>query len=393
MFLHGIFHVLFKPFDAFREIAERPTYHGPGLIILAIIAVSTANVYVNALKVYVEVPTPENDEWTESTANLSWRWTSNGVLLTDLDSVRGNYSIQSSYTNATRTLVSLSGIGPLSCSKGGYDRLSFRIKWVHKDGRPPTSNATVHLVSGDENVYFLSSISANISRNSNEWANITMSIGPESEGWTPIGSPQWASITGVQFRLDWAPTDAGELKVKIDDLFFGGEYGLLVEGEAFSLLLFAYLTNTLLNLLISWFTLAIILFAFLRITGFKSATWKPLFITAGYTLSVLIVQYALNALLVGTLPALYFPFEALNPVTGEEEAANQVTSQIYGENWFSTWQFQTSAFLFYAFNAWAAMLVVVALHFLYEMDWKRAIPIAVTSYLIAFLLKGFISPL
>jgi len=391
VFLYGIFHVLFKPIKAFKEIAEKPTYRGPILIILAIIIVSAFNVYVNVSKVYVEMPTPQNDDWTESIANSTWRWTSNGVLSVDSDSVRGNHSLQVSCTNATKTIIKLSGIGPLSCSEGNHSRLFFRIKWIHKNEKPPSSKAVIRLLSGNEGSYFSSSVAENISQSSDEWANITVSVGPRSTGWTSTGSPDWNNITGVQFELSWAPSDVDEPKVKIDDLFFGGaEYTPLLETGPVTLLLFAYLTNTLLNLFINWFVLTIILLIILKITGFKSVAWRPLYIASGYVFSTLIVEYTLNTLLIGMLPQLYLPFEAFNPAVGEEAIAQDVISRIYSENWFPTWQFQINAYLFYVFNAWAALLVAVALRFLLETDWRRAISIAAVAYFIAFILSRLI---
>jgi len=312
----------------------------------------------------------------------------------DSDSVRGNYSLQAFYTNATKAFIRLDDIGPLDCSEGGYNKLFFRIKWANKDGEPPSSNATIKLISGSENNYFSSSITENISRNSGEWANLTVSIGPKSEGWTSTGSPNWSYITGLQFELNWFPSKAEDLKVKIDDLFFGGvEYAPLLEKGSFVLLASVYLTSTLIDLFINWFILTVILLVLLKFSGFKSATWKPLFIAAGYTFSPHIVEYALNVLLISMLPHLYLPFEVFNPVIGEEIAAQEATSHIYSEKWFPTWQFQVSGYLFYIFNAWAAILVAVALRFLFEMNWKKAISTAVVSYLMAFILRGLVSPL
>ncbi|MDH5267870.1 MAG: hypothetical protein OEW62_09365, partial [Candidatus Bathyarchaeota archaeon] len=217
LFVREIFRVLYSPLEAFKEIAKKPDVKGPMLILLITVLVTAGAQYISASKTSFENPTPETDTWTESTS----LWTSNGVLSDDTDRIVGNYSVKSFSSSDTCIWMKLTEIGPFDCSgDSGYRGFSFRIKWIHQNEMPPNSNATLQLFSYEENRYFQCNLGNNITSSSNEWANSTVSVGIE-QGWVPVNSPDWKNITGLEFRLAWLPSDAANLTMKIDDVYFG----------------------------------------------------------------------------------------------------------------------------------------------------------------------------
>lgn len=385
LFVRDIFKVLYSPLEAFKEIIKKPDVKGPILILLITVLVTAGAQYISASKTFFENPTPEADSWTESTS----LWASNGVLLNDTDRIVGNCSVNSFSSNDTCIWMKLTEIGPFDCSgDSGYRGLSFRIKWIHQNEKPPSSNATLQLFSYEENRYFRCDLSNNITSSSNEWANLTANVGPW-QGWVSVNSPDWKNITGLEFRLAWLPSDAANLTMKIDDLYFG-EYVSPLASGFFTGWLVSSLMGSATDFIVRWILYAGLLLLTIKIFGGETGPWSALFNVVGYAFAVTMVYIAIDALLINMLPSLSFPLRAWSPVAGEEEIGLALWNQIIQDNWGTIWAYNLRYYLPFTVHVWTAALGTIALHFAREFTWKKAAAISVMAYIMLILLKALI---
>jgi len=385
LFVREIFRVLYSPLEAFKEIVKKPDVKGPMLILLITVLVTAGAQYISASKTFFENPTPEADSWTESTS----LWISNGVLLNDTDRIVGNYSVKSFSSNDTCIWMEFTEIGPFDCSgDSGYRGLSFRIKWIHQNEKSPSSNATLQLFSYEENRYFRCDLSNNITSSSNEWTNLTANVGP-GQGWVSVNSPDWKNITGLEFRLAWLPSDAANLTMKVDDLYFG-EYVSPLASGFFTGWLVSSLMGSATDFIVRWILYAGLLLLTIKIFGGETGSWSALFNVVGYVFAVTMVYIAIDALIINMLPSLSFPLKAWSPVAGEEELGLALWNQIIQDNWGTTLVYNLRYYLPFTVHAWTAALGTIALHFAREFTWKKAAAISVMAYIMLILLKALI---
>ena len=385
LFVREIFRVLYSPLEAFKEIVKKPDVKGPMLILLITVLVTAGAQYISASKTFFENPTPEADSWAESTS----LWISNGVLLNDTDRIVGNYSVNSFSSNDTCIWMKLTEIGPFDCSgDSGYRGLSFRVKWIHQNEKPPSSIATLQLFSYEENRYFRCDLSNNITSLSNEWANLTVNVGP-GQGWVSVNSPDWKNITGLEFRLAWLHSDAANLTMKIDDLYFG-EYVSPLASGFFTGWLVSSLMGSATDFIVRWILYAGLLLLTIKIFGGETGSWSVLFNVVGYVFAVTMVYIAIDALIINMLSSLSFPLKAWSPVAGEEEIGLALWNQIIQDNWGTTLVYNIRYYLPFIVHAWTATLGTIALHFAREFTWKKAAAISVMAYIMLILLKALI---
>ena len=383
--IREVFEVLYSPFKTFKRIVQKPDIKGPMLILLVTVLVTAGAQYVSASKMLFENPTPETDPWTESTL----LWASNGVLLNDTDCIVGNRSVGSSVSNGTHIWMKLNKIGSFDLSgKPEYKSLSFRIMWAHQEGKPPSSNATLKLVSYEENRYFEYDFRSNITSLNNKWANLTVFSGSE-QGWTPVNSPDWRNITGLEFQLAWSSSNAANLTMKIDDLFMG-KYVSPLESDILNIMLINALTGSATDFIIRWILYAGLLLLMIKIFGGETGLWRVLFNVVGYAFAVTMVYVAVDALLISTLPPLSFPLRAWSPVAGEEGIGFTLWTQIIQDNWGTTLAYNLRYYLPYVIHAWTVALGSIAIHFTHELTWKKAVPISTMAYLMLIFLKALI---
>ena len=379
LFVREIFRVLYSPLEAFKEIVKKPDVKGPLLILLITVLVTAGAQYISASKTFFENPTPEADSWTESTS----LWISNGVLLNDSDRIVGNYSVKSFSSNDARIWMKFTEIGPFDCSgDSDYRGLSFRIKWIHQNEKPPSSNATLQLFSYEENRYFKYDLSNNITSSSNEWANLTANVGP-GQGWVSVNSPDWKNITGLEFRLAWLPSDAANLTMKVDDLYFG-EYVSPIASGFFTGWLVSSLMGSATDFIVRWILYAGLLLLTIKIFGGETGSWSALFNVVGYVFAVTMVYIAIDALIINMLPSLSFPLKAWSPVAGEEKIGLALWNQIIQDNWYSTLAYGLRDFVALVFHVWTVALGTIAIHFLREFTWKKSVAIVAMAYIMLF---------
>ena len=165
-----------------------------------------------------------------------------------------------------------------------------------------------------------------------------------------------------------------------------------LNSSMFSSFIVSVLTQNVLLFAFNWLIYAGVLFLVMRVFGQKGAAWQSFFILVGYAFSIMIVQWAVSAVLFATLPEIHFSNLSTWPPSTQDEAA--IANAGIQEFWVSTPAYQT---LFYLINPliniidiWLVILCVIIVHASSEVTWGKAAMISVTAFILRFLLKTFI---
>jgi hypothetical protein len=386
-----VFEVLYSPVKAFKKIIEKPDFKGVLLILVLVMFSVVISQYVVASKFFIRAETPDDDEWTESVS----LWNSSGSLLLDgADYKVGNYSVESFVSNDTSIWMKITGVGPFDCSGDtGYKELFFWIKWINQNGTFPT-NATLRLFSESENKYFELDLTAFISTSSNEWSNstvnnATLEVGPKNLEWNRVNSPDWKSVTGLEFKLVWLVP--ANLTMKIDDLHFR-KYVPFLETGAFSGIIISTLISVAVVFFINWILWAGILLLTIKVFHEKGDPWTKFFIIIGHVFIVTVIYELASVALFSTLSPLNLPVKALPAAT--EEEANAVNALIE-KKWYPNWAYWgyglLSGFYFpFVREIWIVALCAIAIFLLCKITWRRAASISLTAFLLRTILRLFI---
>jgi len=386
-----VFEVLYSPVKAFKKIIEKPDFKGVLLILVLVMFSVAVSQYVVASKFFVRAETPDDDDWTES-ASL---WNSSDSLLLDhADYKVGNYSVKSFVSNGTSIGMKITGLGPFDCSgDAGYKELFFWIKWINQNGTFPT-NATLRLFSESENKYFELDLTSFISISSDEWSNstvnnATLETGPENLGWNRVNSPDWKSVTELEFRLMWL--DPANLTMKIDGLHFR-KYVPLLETGAFSGVIIYTLMSVAIAFLMNWILWAGILLLTIKVFHEKGGPWTKFFIIIGHVFIVTVVYELVSVALFSLLPTLNLPVKALPAAT--EEEANAVNALIE-KRWYPNWAYWgygllSGLYLPFVREVWIVALCIIAIYLLCKITWRKAAGISLTAFFLRTILRLFI---
>lgn len=370
-----VFEVLYSPVNAFRKIIEKPDFKGVLLVLVLVISSMIISQYIVTSKLLLENRTPENDDWTESLTNQH-NWVSNGSPLLDetdyqMGNVDGNHSITSSVLTETSIWLKITDIGSINCSETGYIELFFWIKWTHEEGLSPSSG-TLKLFSGSEDS-FESDITGLLKSNG-EWTNATLNVGPD-QGWTSNNSPDWQSITGIEFILDWS--SSANLTMKIDGLYFKKFSSPLITGE-FSGLLIPIILQVVMNFAMDWILWAGILIIVAKLFQEDLGRWNVFFVIIGYSFIATVVYTLVNVVSLSTLPMLNVPLDA--------DALNALLDV----SWRPLLAYQLSLYIPVIGEVWIAALGAVAIRVMKEMTWSKAATISAVAFAIRFLLRLFL---
>ncbi len=368
-----VFEVIYSPVNAFRKIIEKPDFKGVLLVLALLITSMVVSQYVLASKLLLENRKPENDDWTESLANLH-NWASNGSLSIDgtvykMGNDDGNHSIASSVLSES-IWMKITDIGPVNSSETGYTELFFWIKWTREDVSP--TSGTLKLFSGNEDSYFETEIT-NFLASNGEWANATLNIGPD-QGWTSSNSPAWQSITGIEFSLDWS--DSANLTMKIDGLFFRKFSSPIVTGE-FSVILTTVIIQVAINAAINWILWAGILIIVGKVFHEDLGRWTVFFVIIGHAFIATVVYTLASTIPLSTLPLLKVPLDA--------DAFNALLNEV----WSPLLAYQVWLYLPVIGEVWIAALGAVVVRLLRETTWGKAATIATVAFGIRFFLRLF----
>lgn len=378
MVVREVFEVLYSPVKAFRKIIEKPDLKGI-LIILALVISSTVAVqYVVYSRLYLENRAPENDDWTESLTNQH-NWLSNGLLVLDemdyqMGNIDGNHSIASLYTNEANILMKLTDIDTINTGEeAGYTELFFWIKWTREDGSKP-NNGTLKLFSNSEDSHFEKDITSFLASNA-EWTNITLNIGSE-QGWTSYNSPDWQSVTGLEFSMDWL--SSANQTMKIDGVFFRKFSSPVYTGEFSSIIILPVMVQAIITFAINWVLWSGILMIVGKLFQEDLGRWNVFFIIMGYAFITTFVYTIANGLLISILPPLDLP---LDPTAA---------SALLNEKWVPLLAYRLAGFVQLIGEVWIAALGAVVVRLTKETTWGKAAIIAAVTFGIRFLLNSLL---
>jgi len=371
-----VFEVLYSPVNAFRKIIEKPDFKGVLLVLVLVISSMIISQYIVASKLLLENRTPENDDWTESLTNQH-NWVSNGSPSIDdadyqMGNVDGNHSIASSVLTETSIWLKITDVCSINCSETGYNELFFWIKWTHEEGLSP-SLGTLKLFSSREDSYFESDITSLLKSNG-EWTNTTLNVGPD-QGWTSNNSPDWQSITGIEFRLDWS--SSANLTMKIDGLFFRKYSSPIITGQ-FSTLLPSLLIQVVMNFAMNWILWAGILILVAKLFQEDLGRWNVFFVIIGYSFIATVVYTLVSVVPLSTIPLLNVPLDA--------DAFNALLDA----SWRPLLAYQLWLYIPVIGEVWIAALGAVVVRLLKETAWSKAATIAAVAFAIRFLLRLFL---
>jgi hypothetical protein len=321
-----ILRVLYAPHKVFKDIVQKPGYVGPFILLLIFVLAQVGGAYVVASRSYIETTAPqtvplstEGDLWTENAA--FWK-ASEGVTIRNntVDFINSTYSttsIEFTASNVSNVFMEPDLNESVNCGAGGFQNVSFKVKILTPDVKPENVSLYLYSLSGSNFYYDLTSEFSNSV--SNIWNNITLTTGVGSEGWVSNASPTWENITGLKLDFTWSSDSNVDLL--IDWLFFKGDYKGLLDIYGTS-----YLVNAALNgfapFLFEWLLLTGLMY--LMIKGLKgNIVWKPLMVAVGFAMVVIVIQYAILAVVYTSLPNLHYSLAAITNVQGEADAAYQ----------------------------------------------------------------------
>jgi len=167
-----------------------------------------------------------------------------------------------------------------------------------------------------------------------------------------------------------------------------GEYVPLAATEIFPGQLMSTFIDAIFSFSINWLIYGVMFMAVLKLFRGKEGPWYHLLITIGYTFIVAAIFIFVNAIIVSTLPVISFEFEIWNGVLeGNEEMLNVMILE-YEKAWGSLLAYQVRPYFSIIIATWTAALGAVAVHFLREVSWNKAIVVSAIVSSLSLLLMG-----
>ncbi len=377
MGVREVLEVVYSPVKAFKKIIEKPDFKGV-LLVLALVIFSMVVVeYVAASKFLLETRMPDDDAWTESLSNQH-SWVSNGALSLDdtdykMGNTVGNNSVISSVSSSTNLWVQIIDIEPLDCSDDkGYKELFFWIKWIQENGSFPNSGATLRLFSGSENNYFEFDLTGLLSSSSGEWTNVTIPLGPESQGWDSTNA-DWKNITGLDFRMVWSIST--DLAMKIDGLY-SRKYVSPLETGAFSGAIIPILMSSAVSFSMNWILWTGILLVVTKVFREEVGPWTVFLVIIGHVFIVTGVHTIVGAVSLSTLPSLNLPLD-----DGAYSSLHEMLNPYLA--------YQVWLYLPLVGEVWTALLCAIVIRLLRGIPWGRAASISLVAFILRFILRFF----
>ncbi len=377
MGVREVFEVLYSPVNAFKKIIEKPDFKGVLLVLVLFVSSFLVVQYVAYSKYFLETRTPDDDDWTESLLNQH-TWASNGSpSLDDADykmgNADGNHSVKSLVSSDTSIWMKITDMEPLDCSEDtGYEEMFFWIKWTHENEVFPSSGATLRLFSSSESSYFESNLTGLLA-SSDKWRNATLKIGPEQD-WISNNSPDWQSVTGLEFRLVWE--NPANLTMKIDGLYLR-KYVSSIETGFFGGAIITFSMQAAVTFSMNWILWAGILLMMAKVFREELGPWTTFFVIIGHVFIATVVYTIASSASLSTLPTLNLPLEA-----GDANV-------LIFETWSPYLAYQVASYLLLVGEVWIAALCATAIRVLRGITWGRAASISVVAFVIRFVLRFF----
>lgn len=172
---------------------------------------------------------------------------------------------------------------------------------------------------------------------------------------------------------------------------------ILIDGTSTSFLasntfanyIFFNLTQTAMLFIFNWIIYAGVLLLVMRTFREKRGSWRTFFVLVGYAFSIMLIQSAVSAVLIVTLPEIHFSNLSTWPPSTQDEVT--IASNKIQEIWGPIPAFQAVTYLnFFYINfidIWLVLLSVVAVHAFSETTWGKAVMISATAFTFRFFLR------
>ena len=177
-------------------------------------------------------------------------------------------------------------------------------------------------------------------------------------------------------------------KTLLEDSSGSGTYIPLTATDLFRNNLVITLTDTVFRFFFQWLIYGGAFLLALKLLKAKEGPWHHLFIIIGYTLIIAAIFIFVEAILFSTLPIIDLEFEVWNgALEGNEEMIERMILA-YEEKWSSALVYQLGPYFSIITTTWIAALCAVAVHFLREVSWNKAIVVSAIVSVISMILLG-----
>ncbi len=401
LIVNDLLGVLYAPHKAFKKIIEKPKYLGVAIILVLFIAVQTGYYTSYYSKINYEQTSPTQTQLTTWTTTNATAWVNTQGTTINQDYIDfinqtylGNSSLQFSLANSNNLSMALNGLGSsVNAGPDGFHNLSMHIKLVAPNVAPQNAKLTLYS-SESTSSYFQYDLTSQLSSNLGQWNNLTIPVG--TSDWQSTGSADWTNITGIKLDLTY-PSSASGITVRIQGLFFRGEYRTVIENSGPTLFAASAIESTLIQFLFQWLILTAVLYLILKGLKAPAFVWKPLFIATGFVLIVMVITSLIGLIGTFVLPTVNYPYEF-----------PPYASLIYPDFYVATASIQSQA----AYNAivaattvftsistvitailyvWQTLLVTMAVKAISGFSWVKSIASAVGSVILTVLILGLLS--
>jgi hypothetical protein len=322
-----IIQVFYAPHKAFKKIVRDAKFLGPILILVVFVIVQVGASYVVASKSYLEQTVPTSDQgdiWIQNAA--LWEATPNVTITNNYVDYINSTSLYLNTTsiefvaNSNNMQIFLYNLGQsVDCSADGYTNLSVRVKVVSPNTVPETVTLTLFSVSPAIN--FATDLTSEFSNTTiaeqHLWNNLTIPL--NTNAWTLSNSAaSWSNITGLMMNFTWPASSSASVDLRLDGLFFRGVYKTSLDVYGSSVLLSTALSAAT-PFLFEWLALTALIYVLIK--GLKgNVVWKPVMVSVGFALAVLVVQSLILLVTYSTsLPNINYPLEILAGIPGEAD--------------------------------------------------------------------------
>jgi hypothetical protein len=435
------FEVIVSPFKAFKNIVQNPDVKGLILIVVLLLLATVGSYYTYSAKVffgasqgqpissklltypdaYVYVTTFGNYTFKSSQPYLmnytfldktplieqSIFWVNSTKPLTPVNPVvtmandtfyQTTVKLNQSTTevgNLTLTVRFFADTGPtlstLLSKTAQWDLGNFTINWFIRSPYTYLANGTTSIDLTSETT--LSLLKTNVDR-----ANLGTTASPNN--WMRSVLSEWSdfgntSVYGGQntfftYSGSWLMVVFNVNDAQIDATTVGIIYSNLLSTNSLSNALPQALIQTALFFVFNWMIYAGVLLLVMRALGEKGGSWRPFFVIVGYAFSITIIQSAISALLIATLPEVHLPITSWPP-TGQDEST--VTGH-FNETWGPAPAFLALTYLTFPYiniiDVWFVLLSVIAVRAFNGTTLRKAGMIAATAFLLRFFLRFFL---
>jgi hypothetical protein len=312
LIVNDLLGVLYAPHKAFKKIVENPKYLGVVIILVLFIAVQTGYYTSYYSKINYEQTSPSAAELNTWTTTNATAWVNTQGTTVNQDSVdfinqtySGNSSLQFSLDNSNSLSMTLNDFGSsVNAGPDGFNNLSMSIKLAAPNVTPQNAMLTLYS-SGGTSSFFQYDLTSQLSSNVDQWNNLTIPVG--TSDWQSTGSANWSDITGIKLDLTY-PSDAN-ITVKLQNLFFRGQYLTVIEGSGTTLFAASAIQSTLIQFLFQWIILTAVIYLILKLLKAPAFVWKPLFVATGFVLIVMVITALIGLIATFALPTVYYPYE------------------------------------------------------------------------------------